>query len=55
MDDVIETVGSFSVPEFVAVVLAAVAVSLVVETLGPFSASELVAAALVVESVAILQ
>lgn len=68
-DDVIETVGLFSVPEFVAIVLAVGPVTLVVEsvavlqhalddaieTVGLFSASELAAAALVVESVAVLQ
>jgi hypothetical protein len=68
-DDVIETVGLFSVPEFVAIVLAAGPVTLVVESVavlqhalddaieivGLFSASELAAAALVVESVAVLQ
>jgi hypothetical protein len=69
LDDVIETVGSFSVPEFAAVVLAAAAVAPVVEsvavleyalgdameTVGSFTASELVAAAFIVESVAVLQ
>jgi hypothetical protein len=69
LDDVIETIGSFSVPEFAAVVLAAAAVAPVVEsvavleyalgdameTVGSFTASELVAAAFIVESVAVLQ
>jgi hypothetical protein len=40
LDDVIETVGPFSTPEFVAVVLATVAVALVIESVAVLQYTE---------------